>query len=172
MKLDILVISAHPDDAELGCGGTIVKATKSGRQVGVVDLTKGELSTKGTVEIRQREADQAKEILGLAIRNNMGFRDGFFTNDEMHQMALIQVVREYQPEIVLAAAPMDRHPDHSRASDLIIDACFLSGLSRITTELNGTDQPFWRPNPYIISYNLISFNQILYWMFPSIGKQK
>jgi len=163
MKLDILVISAHPDDAELGCGGAIAKATKSGKQVGVVDLTKGELGTNGSVEIRQKEADQAKETLGLAVRENMGFRDGFFVNDEIHQMALIQVIRKYQPEIVLAAATEDRHPDHSRASALIVDACFLSGLLRISTESDGVNQPFWRPRSlyHFIQSNFIQPDFIL-----------
>ena len=145
MKLDILVFSAHPDDAELGCGGTIIQATAGGQKVGVADLTAGELSTKGTVELRAQEAARASEIMGLAVRENMGFRDGFFTNNEQHQKALIQLIRSYQPDIVLAAAPADRHPDHARASQLIVDACFFSGLLKIQTEVDGNIQQPWRP---------------------------
>ncbi len=146
MKLDILVISAHPDDAELGCGGTIVQAISMGQKVGMVDLTRGELGTRGTVAIRAQEAANSAEILGLTYRSNMGFRDSFFINDEAHQLALINEIRKHQPEIVLAAAPRDRHPDHPRASDLIVEACFLSGLSRINTEFDGKPQMAWRPN--------------------------
>ena len=145
MKLDILVFSAHPDDAELGCGGTVIKAVSQGRQVGVADLTKGELGTRGTVAIREQEAATASDILGLAVRENLAFRDGFFVNDEHHQMDLIRLIRKYQPEIVLAAAPNDRHPDHPRASKLIKESCFLSGLPRIETELAGEVQQSWRP---------------------------
>lgn len=145
MKLDILVLSAHPDDAELGCGGTMIQAVARGQQVGIADLTRGELGTRGTVEIRKNEADKSKEIIGLTIRDNLGFRDGFFINDESHQLAMIQLIRKYQPEIVLGAAPNDRHPDHPRASALIIEACFLSGLSRIETKIDGVVQASWRP---------------------------
>ena len=145
MKLDILVFSAHPDDAELGCGGTIVKAVSQGRQIGIADLTKGELGTRGTVEIREQEAAAASDALGLCVRENLGFRDGFFVNDEHHQLGLIRLIRKYKPEIVLAAAPRDRHPDHPRASELIVASCFLSGLPRVETELDGTGQTSWRP---------------------------
>ncbi|GJM28261.1 MAG: bacillithiol biosynthesis deacetylase BshB1 [Cyclobacteriaceae bacterium] len=145
MKLDILVFSAHPDDAELGCGGTIAKAVASGRQVGIADLTRGELGTRGTVEIREKEAAAARDILGLSVRENLGFRDGFFANDESHRLALIELIRKYQPEIVLAAAPNDRHPDHPRASELIVEACFLSGLLRVETDQAGVSQAPWRP---------------------------
>ena len=145
MKLDILVLSAHPDDAELGCGGTIALAVSQGKKVGIIDLTQGELGTRGTVAIRQQEADKSSEILGLSIRENMGFRDAFFKNDEEHQLALIKKVRKYQPDIILAAAPKDRHPDHPRASELIVEACFLSGLARIETECQQKSQAAWRP---------------------------
>ena len=157
MKLDILVLSAHPDDAELGCGGTIIQAIGRGQNVGMVDLTRGELGTRGTVDIRAREAAEAADILGLASRDNMDFRDSFFINDEAHQMALIEIIRKYQPEIVLAAAPYDRHPDHPRASALIVEACFLSGLSRIQTQIDGKSQIAWRPKAiyhYIQSIHL------------------
>ncbi len=145
MKLDILVVSAHPDDAELGCGGTMIQAAARGRQVGIVDLTKGELGTRGSVEIRKNEASKALEIMGLAVRENLDFRDGFFINDETHQMALIRVIRKYQPDVVLAAAPIDRHPDHPKASALMVTACFLSGLERIKTENDEEPQSSWRP---------------------------
>ncbi len=145
MKLDILVFSAHPDDAELGCGGTVIQAVAQGRQVGIADLTRGELGTRGSVEIRKSEAAAASQIMGLSVRENLGFRDGFFVNDEAHQLALIQLVRKYRPEIVLAAAPRDRHPDHPRASELIVEACFLSGLLRIETRMEGSVQQPWRP---------------------------
>lgn len=145
MKLDILVISAHPDDAELGCGGTIAKAVANGYQVGIADLTEGELGTRGSVEIRYQEAARASEVLGLTVRENLVFRDGFFANDEHHQKQMIGLVRKYRPEIVLAAAPEDRHPDHPRAAKLIVESCFLSGLLRVETVLNGVAQSSWRP---------------------------
>lgn len=146
MKLDILVFSAHPDDAELGCGGTIAMSVAAGRKVGIVDLTRGELGTRGTVAIREKEAQAASEILGLTIRENLGFRDGFFTTDETHQMALVRAIRKYRPEIVLAAAPDDRHPDHPRAAQLIVEACFLSGLVKVQSEDKGSSQAAWRPS--------------------------
>lgn len=145
MKLDILVLSAHPDDAELGCGGTMIQAASRGQQVGIIDLTRGELGTRGTVEIRRQEAGNALDIMGLALRENLAFRDAFFINDEAHQLAMIRVIRKYQPEIILAAAPHDRHPDHPRASKLIVEACFLSGLVKVATDLDGAEQDPWRP---------------------------
>jgi len=145
MKLDILVLSAHPDDAELGCGGTIIQASARGQKVGIIDFTRGELGTRGTVAIRDQEAARAAEIMGVAVRENMNFRDGFFVNDEHHQTLLIQKIRKYQPDIVLAAAPVDRHPDHARASELIVEACFLAGLRKIETEDNSSTQEPWRP---------------------------
>ena len=169
MKLDQLVLSAHPDDAELGCGGALCKAVKSGKQVGIIDLTRGELSTRGTVETRNQESDRARDIMGLVVRENMDFRDGFFINDEHHQRALIQVIRKYQPEIVLAAAPHDRHPDHPRASALIVESCFLSGLTRIESESEGVTQTAWRPKAlyHYIQSNFIKPDFILdvsdYW---------
>ena len=145
MKLDILVLSAHPDDAELGCGGTISLAISQGKKVGIIDLTQGELGTRGSVEIRTREAEKSSEILGLSIRENMKFRDAFFTNDQEHRLALIKKIRKFRPEIVLAAAPADRHPDHPRASQLIVESCFFSGLARIETECKHSEQTAWRP---------------------------
>lgn len=145
MKLDILVFAAHPDDAELSCSGTIARHVSIGRKVGVVDLSRGELGTRGSAEIRARESAEASKILGLSIRENLGLADGFFRNDEEHQRALITVIRKYQPEIVLGNAVYDRHSDHGRAAQLVDDACFLSGLAKIETTDNNTKQSQWRP---------------------------
>lgn len=145
MKLDILVFAVHPDDAELGCSGTILKHIAAGKKVGIVDFTRGELGTRGTAETRDQEAADSAKIMGLHARENLRFRDGFFTNDEAHQMELVKMVRKYQPEIILTNALHDRHPDHGRAGDLANDAIFLSGLIKITTELDGKPQEAWRP---------------------------
>ncbi|MCG2461019.1 bacillithiol biosynthesis deacetylase BshB1 [Flavobacteriaceae bacterium F89] len=145
MKLDILVFGSHPDDAELGAGGTIAKEVARGKKVGIVDLTRGELGTRGSAEIRHREAMAAADILGVAIRENLGFDDGFFINDRKHQMAVIRVLRKYRPDIVLCNAVEDRHIDHAKGAKLVSDACFLSGLARITTNLGGNGQEAWRP---------------------------
>jgi N-acetylglucosamine malate deacetylase 1 len=146
MKLDILVMAAHPDDAELACSGTILKHIAAGKKVGIVDFTKGELGTRGTPEIRAAESAEATRILGIHARENLGFRDGFFQNDEAHQLALIQIIRKYQPEIVLANGIDDRHPDHGRAALLANDACFKSGLRMIkTVDETGNEQVAWRP---------------------------
>ncbi len=147
MKLDILVLAAHPDDAELGCAGTIARHVAEGFKVGVVDFTRGELGTRGTAENRDAEAAEAAKIQGLAVRENLGFRDGFFRNDEEHQRKLIALIRKYQPEIVLANAVYDRHTDHGKGANLAYDACFLSGLVKIeTTDENGQSQKPWRPS--------------------------
>lgn len=140
MKLDILAIGAHPDDVELGCGATVAKMVAEGKKVGIVDLTRGELGTRGTAETRKQEATDAAEILGVEIRENLGFRDGFFVNDEAHQLKLIEIIRKYQPEIVLCNAIEDRHIDHGKGSELVETACFLSGLRKIET-----GQEVWRP---------------------------
>jgi bacillithiol biosynthesis deacetylase BshB1 len=145
MKLDLLVFAAHPDDAELACSGTILKYTSEGKKVGVVDLTQGELGTRGNAKLRAQEAAASAEILGLSIRENLGLRDGFFLNDEVNRLKVIEAIRKYQPEIVLANALSDRHPDHGRASELISDAVFLSGLTKIETQLDGQGQKPWRP---------------------------
>ena len=129
MKLDILVMAAHPDDAELSCAGTIISHIAAGKKVGIVDFTRGELGTRGTPEIRLQESADATKILGLHVRENLGIRDGFFRNDEETQLKLIEIIRKYQPEVVLANALEDRHPDHGKGAQLAIDACFLSGLS-------------------------------------------
>ncbi len=145
MKLDILVFGAHPDDAELGAGGTIAKEVANGKKVGIIDLTRGELGTRGSAEIRDVEAKNSKKILGLQIRENLGFRDGFFINDEKHQLEVIKMIRKYKPDIVLCNAVNDRHIDHAKGSELVSHACFLSGLIKIETTLNGNTQDKWRP---------------------------
>jgi len=146
MKLDILAIGAHPDDIELGCGATIAKEVANGKKVGIIDLTKGELGTRGTAETRKVEATNAGKILGVKTRINMGFADGFFVNDKQHQLALIKKIRIYRPEIVLCNAIEDRHIDHGKGSKLASDSCFLSGLLKIETKDNdGNLQTPWRP---------------------------
>lgn len=152
MKIDILAIAVHPDDVELGCAGTLMMEKNKGKKVGVIDLTKGELGTRGSVETRAKEAADAAQIMQLDVRENIGMADGFFKNDEAHQRLLIRYIRMYQPEIVLANALDDRHPDHGRAGHLIKDACFLSGLRKIeTTDNHGNPQERWRPK-YIFHY--------------------
>jgi bacillithiol biosynthesis deacetylase BshB1 len=145
MKLDILVLAAHPDDAELGCGGTILKHVAAGHKVGVVDLTRGELGTRGTVETRAKEAADSAMILGLSVRENLGLPDGFFRNEREHQLEVVKAIRKFQPDIVLGNAVYDRHPDHGRASELIFEACFLSGLQKISTTVDGQEQKPWKP---------------------------
>jgi N-acetylglucosamine malate deacetylase 1 len=147
MKLDILVFAAHPDDAELGCSGTIAKHVAQGYKVGIIDITQGELGTRGSVEIRAREAAEAGRILGVSARENLMLRDGFFVNDEVHQYKLIEVIRKYKPSIVLANAVYDRHVDHGKGASLAYDACFLAGLSKISTvDGEGKPQEPWRPS--------------------------
>ncbi|KQS40581.1 bacillithiol biosynthesis deacetylase BshB1 [Pedobacter sp. Leaf194] len=145
MKLDILVIAVHPDDAELCCSGTILKHIALGKKVGIVDLTRGELGTRGTAETRDEEAADSAKILGLHARENLRFRDGFFQNDEHHRLEVIKIIRKYQPEIILSNALEDRHPDHGRAGDLVYDSVFLSGLPKIETSFNGEIQEAHRP---------------------------
>ncbi|MBC3539758.1 bacillithiol biosynthesis deacetylase BshB1 [Rufibacter sediminis] len=146
MKLDILAFASHPDDAELGCVGTLLAHKAQGKKVGIVDLTRGELGTRGTVETRAQEAADSAQILGLDARENLGLADGFFRNDEAHQRLVIQAIRKYQPEIVLMNAIHDRHPDHGRGSQLVSEACFYSGLRQIKTQgADGQEQEAWRP---------------------------
>jgi len=145
MKLDILAFGAHPDDVELGCAATIAKEVSLGKKVGIVDLTRGELGTRGNAELRKEEATKAGEILGVKARENLGFADGFFVNNKEHQIEIIKMIRKYQPEIVLCNAIDDRHIDHGKGSQLVSDACFLSGLEKIKTELDGSIQEKWRP---------------------------
>ena len=152
MKLDILAIGSHPDDVELGCSGTIIKEIKRGKKVGVIDLTEGELGTRGTVETRYEEAAAAALVMGLSVRENLKMRDGFFKNDEEHQRKLIVAIRKYQPEIVITNSLNDRHPDHGRAAKLTTDSCFLSGLRKVETKNDkGDQQEPWRPK-YIFHY--------------------
>ncbi len=146
MKLDILVLAAHPDDAELCAAGTIAAHVNMGRKVGIVDLTRGELGTRGNADIRQKEAEAAAQAMGLSVRENLGFDDGFFKNDRDHQLEIIKVIRKFQPNIVLANAVADRHPDHGRASQLCKEAFFLSGLPKIETNVDGENLEAWRPN--------------------------
>jgi bacillithiol biosynthesis deacetylase BshB1 len=152
MKVDILVFGAHPDDVELGCGGTVIKLVEQGKKVAIIDLTRGELGTRGTAKRRNKECENATKILGVRVRENMDFKDGFFENDEGHKLALIKKIRDYQPEIVIANAPSDRHPDHGRASQIVVDACFLSGLEKVDTK-----QKVWRPKAI---YHYIQFNHL------------
>lgn len=152
MKLDILAIGVHPDDVELGCSGTILNEVSLGKTVGIIDLTQGELGTRGTIATRYEEAANAASILKVGMRENLKMRDGFFRNDEEHQLRLISAIRTWQPEVILANVLRDRHPDHGRAGKLIADACFLSGLSKIeTTGKNGEAQPRWRPK-FVLHY--------------------
>ena len=145
MKIDILAIGAHPDDVELGCGATIAKEVAAGKRVGILDLTRGELGTRGTPEIRAKEAIAAAKILGTEFRINLDLGDGFFENNKANQLKIIEVIRKYQPEIVLCNAVDDRHIDHGKGSTLASDACFLSGLRRIETNSNNASQEAWRP---------------------------
>ena len=145
MKLDILAIGAHPDDVELGCGATIAKEISRGKKIGILDLTRGELGTRGSAEIRDDEAARSAKILGVTVRENLAFADGFFVNDKEHQLEVIKILRKYQPDIVLCNAIDDRHIDHGKGSKLVSDACFLSGLRKIETTLNDDEQQSWRP---------------------------
>ena len=145
MKVDILAIGAHPDDVELGCGGTLYKLIKSGKSVAIVDLTKGELGTRGTGETRKIEAAEASKILGISYRENLGMKDGFFQNDEEHQLQVVKIIRKYRPEILFCNAIEDRHPDHGKGSKLVSDACFLAGLRKIETIYEDENQEIWRP---------------------------
>jgi bacillithiol biosynthesis deacetylase BshB1 len=152
MKLDLLAIGVHPDDVELGCSGTIINEIKLGKKVGIVDLTQGELGTRGSVETRYQESANAAMIMGVHARENLKMRDGFFENNEENKLALISTIRKYRPEIVIGNVLHDRHPDHGRAGKLIADACFLAGLSKIETkDEKGDSQPRWRPS-YVLHY--------------------
>lgn len=157
-KLDLLVMGAHPDDAELGAGATIAKEVSLGKKVGILDFTRGELGTRGTAETRDEESALAAKILGVAFRDNMNFKDGFFVNDEWHQRALIQKIRAHRPEVVICNAVSDRHIDHAKGSKLASDACFLSGLAKIQTfDEAGVSQPAWRP---LRVYHMIQWHDL------------
>ena len=146
INLDILVLAVHPDDAELGCSGTILKQKALGHKVGIVDFTVGELGTRGSGELRLVESADAAKVMNLDVRENLGFRDGFFKNDEEHQLKIIEKIRKYRPEILIINAPEDRHPDHGRAGALATEAAFYSGLRKVeTTDENGNAQKEWRP---------------------------
>jgi bacillithiol biosynthesis deacetylase BshB1 len=161
MKLDLLAIGVHPDDVELGCSGTIINEIKNGKKVGVLDLTQGELGSRGTIETRYEEAAKAAMIMGVHIRENLKMRDGFFKNDEEHQRKLIIAIRKYQPEVVITNSLDDRHPDHGRAAKLTTDSCFLSGLIKVETkDEQGSQQDPWRLNMFFIIYRIVIMNPI------------
>ncbi|MEP6597335.1 MAG: bacillithiol biosynthesis deacetylase BshB1 [Ginsengibacter sp.] len=151
MKADILAFGVHPDDVELGCSGTLIASVVQGKKVVVIDLTRGELGTRGTADTRDEEANNAAKAMNIYTRENLQMADGFFQNDETNVRKVITVIRKYQPEIVLCNAPEDRHPDHGRSSKLVSDAAFLSGLRKIQTIYNNEPQEEWRPN-YVFHY--------------------
>ena len=157
MKLDILAIGAHPDDVELGCGATVAKEIFLGKKVGILDLTRGELGTRGSAEIRDKEASNAAKVLGVTVRENLAFADGFFVNDKIHQLEVVKMLRKFQPDIVLCNAVDDRHIDHGKGSQLVSDACFLSGLRKIETSIDGVSQTAWRPKHV---YHYIQWNNL------------
>jgi bacillithiol biosynthesis deacetylase BshB1 len=145
MKIDILAFAAHPDDVELAAAGTLLAHIALGKKVGIIDLTRGELGTRGSAEIRDEEATESSKILGIHARENLRMRDGFFVKDEESLLKVITIIRKYQPEIVLCNSEFDRHVDHGRAADLVHEACFLSGLRKIVTQQDGKPQEAWRP---------------------------
>jgi bacillithiol biosynthesis deacetylase BshB1 len=151
MKLDVLAFGVHPDDVELCCAGTLMVEMKKEKKTGIIDLTRGEMGTRGNAETRKVEAEKAAEILGVHIRENLGMRDCFFENDEAHRLQVIQKIRQYRPDIVFCNAVEDRHPDHGRAAMLVKESCFLSGLIKINTSLDGVQQEAWRPK-HVIHY--------------------
>ena len=151
MKLDLIAFGVHPDDVELSCAGVLLVEKRNGKKTGIIDLTQGELGTRGDAETRLKESTAAAAILGVDIRENLGMADGFFRNDEVHQKKIIETLRKYQPEIILSNAVSDRHPDHGRSAKLVEDAAFLSGLGKIETSLEGLSQPPWRPK-YVLHY--------------------
>lgn len=144
MKLDILAFAAHPDDVELSCGGTLYKHIQNGKKAGIVDLTRGELGTRGNPVIRKKEAYAASAILGIVARENLGFADNFLENNEKHKTEIVKMIRKYQPDIILANAVRDRHPDHGIAGKIVSDAAFLAGLSKFKTRLGKKSQDSWR----------------------------
>ncbi|HAT63677.1 MAG TPA: bacillithiol biosynthesis deacetylase BshB1 [Flavobacteriaceae bacterium] len=158
MKLDILAIGAHPDDVEMSCGATIAKEISLGKKVGILDLTRGELGTRGSAEIRDKEAQDAAKILGVSMRHNLEFADGFFENNLVTQLEVVKIIRKYRPEIILCNAMEDRHIDHGKGSKLVSDACFLSGLRKIETYHEGNNQGAWRPKHV---YHYIQWNEIV-----------
>lgn len=157
MKVDILAFGAHPDDVEMSCGGTLLKLISDGKSAAIIDLTKGELGTRGTELTRKEEAENASKILGIHHRENLGLKDGFLGDSEDDKIKIVQMLRKYRPEIVLANAIEDRHPDHARAAKLVSDACFLSGLPKVKTEVEGQEQQPWRPKQV---FNYIQWKSI------------
>lgn len=151
MKLDILAFGVHPDDVELSCAGVLVAEKRRGKKTGIVDLTRGELGTRGSAALRQQEAAAAAQVLGVDIRENLMLADGFFANDRESQLKVITAIRKYQPDIIMCNALEDRHPDHGRSAQLVSDAAFLSGLQKIETQLDGKKQLHWRP-AYVLHY--------------------
>ncbi len=151
MKLDVLAMGVHPDDVELSCAGVLLVEKKNGKKTGIIDLTQGELGTRGTAETRKTEATHAAKILGVDIRENLLMADGFLQNDKAHQLKIIEAIRKYKPEIILCNATEDRHPDHGKSAKLVADASFLSGLRKIETFDNGLAQEAWRPK-YVFHY--------------------
>jgi bacillithiol biosynthesis deacetylase BshB1 len=151
MKLNLLAFGVHPDDIELSCAGTLLVEKNKGKKTGIIDLTRGELGTRGTAETREEEAENSAKILGVDVRENLDMADAFFKNDEENQRKIITVLRKYQPEIVLCNAPDDRHPDHGRSAKLVADACFLSGLRKIETFDGQNKQEVWKPS-YVFNY--------------------
>lgn len=158
IKLDILALAAHPDDVELSCSGTLLAAAAKGKKIGIVDFTRGELGSRGSAEIRDKEAENSGKILGLSVRENLNFKDGFFYDDNEHRMKVIQAIRRFRPEIVLINAPSDRHPDHAKGAELSKTSCFLSGLIKIETEWEGKKQEHWRPKHV---YHYIQSNMLV-----------
>jgi bacillithiol biosynthesis deacetylase BshB1 len=158
MKLDILAFGAHPDDIELACAGTLIKEVKAGKKVGVVDLTEGQLGTRGNNELRLREAANSAKIMGLSVRDNLGMMDGFFKDDDEHRMKIIEKIREYKPDLVLCNPPYDRHPDHGRASKLVSEACFYAGLKNIESTYEGKKQEAFRPSKVFYYMQHFSLN--------------
>lgn len=153
--VDILVFGAHPDDIELGCSGTILLQISLGYSVGVIDLTRGELGTRGSADIRDKESELASKKMGISFRDNLGFQDGFFENNQQNKLEVIKKIRLYKPSIVICNTTQDRHPDHGRAASLIYDACFLSGLEKVKTMINDKNQEVFRPRAL---YNYIQYN--------------
>lgn len=151
MKIDLLAFGAHPDDVELSCSGVLLVEKKNGKTTGIIDLTEGELGTRGTAEMRKQEAADSAKILGVDVRENLKLKDGFFTNDQESQIKIIEAIRRYQPEIIVSNAPEDRHPDHGRSAKLVSDSAFLSGLAKIQTDSGGVQQRAWRPK-YVLHY--------------------
>ncbi|MDX1478461.1 MAG: bacillithiol biosynthesis deacetylase BshB1 [Saprospiraceae bacterium] len=156
-KLHILAFAAHPDDVELCAAGTLLKHVDMGYKVGLIDLTRGELGTRGNAELRLQEARASADLLGIEVRENLGMDDGFFVNDKEHRIAIARIVRKYRPDVVLANAVKDRHPDHGRAAQLVTEGCFVAGLIKVPTEMDGKPQERWRPRAiyhYIQDYKL------------------